>query len=212
MRVETIITGSYEQNCFLLINEQAECLIIDPGTNANKISSKIAELGVKPKAILLTHGHFDHIAAVNQLASEFNLITYFHEDDLDLTINLKGDIGLVTDPRLLKEYGSDVILSYKTFYSELNIEGFKLDIFHVPGHTPGSVCYAAMKDNIVFTGDFLFKGTIGRTDLKYSNPHDMLSSVKFAKTFPKTWTIYPGHGPITTMEQELNTNEFFLRY
>lgn len=212
MKVTKIITGIYEENCYLLINEQEECLIIDPGAQADKIINKITHLAVLPKAIILTHGHFDHTGAANLLAEKYDICTYYHQLDEYLINTLYGDLVSVHVPEVLKAYKKEGIRNYQTFNDELNIEGFDLSIHHLPGHTQGSVCYEVVNANILFTGDFLFKGTIGRTDFSYSNPNDMLSSVKYAKSFNPDFVVYAGHGEVTTIAEELKTNEFFLKY
>lgn len=212
MKVEKIITGIYEENCYLLINDDKTCLIIDPGAQPDKIMNKITHLSLEPKAIILTHGHFDHTGAANTLADKYGLCTYFHELDEYLVTKLYGDLVSVHVPEVLKHYKKESIKNYQTFTDTLAIEGFDLNIHHLPGHTQGSVCFEITEENILFTGDFLFKGTIGRTDFSYSNPNDMLASVRYAKSFHPSLVVYSGHGDITTIAEELKTNEFFLKY
>lgn len=173
MKIERIIVGNLQTNCYVLIKNN-DCLIIDPGDEAEKIISKIGQLNVV--GIIITHYHFDHIGALEDIKNKFLVPVY----DIN---NLKE-----------KEY---------------KINDFIFDVIYTKGHHDTSITIYFKKKKIMFTGDFLFKGSIGRTDLETGNIYEMEKSLEKIKKYPKDVTIYPGHGLSTTLEYEISNNIFF---
>jgi len=170
MNIKIIKVGSLQTNCYILtINNNS--LIIDPGDESEKIINEIANNNVL--GILITHSHFDHIGALNELISKYNAPVYCKE-------NLEE-----------KEY---------------QIAKFKFSVIYTPGHTDDSISFYFKEDNIMFTGDFLFKGTIGRTDLPTGNDKKMWESIKKIKMYHPHIRIFPGHGEDSTLEQEFMYN------
>ena len=200
MIIETIVVGMMETNCYIVGDEfTKEVFIIDPGSDYKKIKNIIDAGGLKPQAVINTHGHGDHIGADN----EFSLPIWIHGSDAeflqDPSKNLSGAFGFLLKTkaasRILKE--GEVLTAGKV----------KLEVIHTPGHTPGSICLKG--DGVVFTGDTLFCEGIGRTDFAYGSEECILRSVN-EKLFilPDDYAVYPGHGPSTSIGHEKKNNPF----
>lgn len=193
--IQCIPVGVYQANCYL-IKENNHVLIIDPGARASKILSHIHD-GEQVDGIVLTHGHFDHIGAVDDIIKEFGCRCYLH----------KGDWTLVKDEKLnsMQDISAKIYHEISDLHEGVNQIGtFEIEVFNTPGHTPGS-CLLQM-ENVLFSGDVLFYLSIGRVDLPYGNERDMNSSLRFIKTLDPSLTVYPGHGEKTVLEFELNNN------
>ena len=200
MQIDRYVVGMFYTNTYLLtIND--ECILIDPASKPEKL---IEVLGNKKLlAILLTHGHFDHIKAVDGLVKEYNCPVYINENDEYLIRNKNqgGEFGLQNCP--------SISVPVKFLKEEsLTIGPFTFDIIFTPGHTKGSVCYKFADD--LFTGDTLFKGSIGRTDLEGGSERDLRASLRILKELPDNIKIYPGHDEISTLEQEKAYNPFLV--
>ena len=200
MKIEHYVVGVVGTNCYFAVNEDTkECLIIDPGDNANMLAGKIAVGGYTPVAILLTHGHFDHIMGVEGLRAQFDIPVYVHEDDADMLerpeLNACAMIGATVSLKADRTVKDDDIL---------NLAGMEIHVMHTPGHTPGGCCYY-IEDTfpLVFTGDSLFKGGIGRTDFPGGSAETLKHSLESRiLKLPTTTTVYPGHGASTTVNAE----------
>ena len=205
MKWKRIPLGKLKTNCYLYINE-GNCLIIDPGDEGEKLIRLIKEQGLKPLAILLTHGHFDHIGAVDDIRNNFNIPCYIHHGDskclTDPTVNL-GNKWL-REPLLLNK--ADYLIEKD---GPITIGDFKIQVIHTPGHSRGSVCYFDTETRILFSGDTLFCRAIGRTDLSTSNDPQIYESI-FNKLFklPDDTLVLPGHGPETILLDEKEKNPF----
>jgi len=194
------IVGALETNCYIFADlDSGEAALIDPGSDGEGIRSDIKRLGVDIKCIINTHGHGDHISS-NKM---FEAPIYIHELDADFLgdaeLNLSAAFGFaIKSPpaaRLLRE--GDII----------EIGQLRLEVIHTPGHTPGSICL--LSDGIVFTGDTLFMGGVGRTDFTYGSDEQLIRSIK-NKLFSLdgATVIYPGHGPLSTIGRE-RREDFF---
>lgn len=196
MEIRTLTLGLYQTNTYLIINND-EVIVIDPVAKAERIQALLKE-GEKIIAICLTHGHFDHIGAVDDLVNLNQCPVYIHELDYALT----------QDPE--KNYSQTKKIKLKSkinYYNDsMEIGSFKFDVLHTPGHTSGSVCLR-FKD-ILFTGDTLFKGSIGRTDLYGANPQEMKQSLRLLRSLKDDYRIYPGHEESTTLFDELKRNPY----
>jgi len=196
MEIRTLKLGIYQTNTYILISNN-QVIIIDPVSKADRIQAVIKE-NERVVGICLTHGHFDHIGAVDDLVELYKCPVYIHEDDFDLT----------QDPE--KNYSQTKKIKLKTklnFYKDITqIDSFKFEVFHTPGHTKGSVCLKF--DNDLFTGDTLFKGSIGRTDLFGGNAQQMKQSLRFIRALNHDYIIYPGHDNKTTLFEELKHNPY----
>lgn len=196
MRIDCVVCGMFAVNCYVL-HYNNEVIIIDPGKNATKIA-KYVEDTEKVVAIVLTHGHFDHIGAVDDLVDLYHCPVYLNKEDHILLNHEQNSMSgikvkIKNKPLNLKE-------------GKMKISQFELMIYHVPGHTPG--CCLIIWQNNMFSGDFLFKQSIGRTDLFLSNDSLMKQSLKLLLEFKQDYIVYPGHGPSSTLFEEIENNYF----
>ncbi len=193
MKIQTIIAGMLENNIYVAYDETNECFIVDPGAGDVATINFIKENNLIPKAILLTHGHHDHIGCVNQIVSAFDIPVYVGAADAELLMSPKSGTAPVEkynkiDEKFTLKVGNMIIKTYAT-----------------PGHTKGGMCF--LVKNNMFTGDSIFKGTIGRCDLYGGNYHTLLKSVE--KVADIDCRIFPGHGDPSTMAYERNSNPYF---
>jgi hydroxyacylglutathione hydrolase len=191
-------------NTFVLGKSDQGCLVIDLGDESDKIVTYVKSQYKKCMGILLTHAHFDHIRGLTHFLSKFDypIPVYIHADDylmlMDPKLNgVSGEgVEINVDPKLVKD---EEILTF---------DDTKIKVIHTPFHTAGSVCYLSEEDNALFTGDTLFKGSVGRDDFKGSEPEKMSSSLKKLIGLSDMLVCYPGHGEITNLGQEKKTNPF----
>lgn len=174
MKVDKIITGYLEENCYVLTKNN-NCLVIDPGDDFSSIKNVIGNN--KVLAVLLTHNHFDHIGAVKDIVDKYKTLVYSFDN--------------------LKEGGCD-------------IENFKFQVIYTPGHTIDSISFYFEQEKVMFTGDFLFKKSIGRWDLETGNYDSMKKSISKIKKYPSDTIIYPGHGVSTILGYEKDNNQYLF--
>lgn len=185
------------ENCYV-VHKEGHVLIVDPGGHPEIISSVI-EKGEKVEAILLTHGHEDHTGAVDELVSLFHCPVYMSVNDLPLVEESSSHLHPFAQP---------VISHILPAKENMNIGGFHVQMIPTPGHTHGSVCYII--ENCIFSGDTLFAGSIGRTDLADSSMEEMRESLKTVSKLPIDYTVLPGHGGTTTIHEELQSNYYLI--
>ncbi|MCX6826728.1 MAG: MBL fold metallo-hydrolase [candidate division Zixibacteria bacterium] len=204
MLIETVVVGPFEVNCYIVHDAGTKAgVIIDPGGDEPNILERIIEREISPKAILLTHGHGDHIAAVSGLKNRFHIPLYIGKEDKEMLASPAANISEI--------FGYEIICPPPDYLIEdndiINVGGFRFTVFGTPGHTPGGVCYYIGK--FLFCGDTLFYGSIGRADLPGSNYQQLIDSIKKnILTLPDDVICYPGHGPLTTVGTERRTNPF----
>lgn len=202
MKIEKLTVGQMSENCYIVIDEKtSECVIIDPGDDADYLSSMLTKWQVTPVAIIATHGHFDHIMAACALELMYVIPFLLHTEDSFLLGNMassaKHFLGIrAVDPpptltRSLKD--GDTIA----------VGNHMLTVIHTPGHTPGSICLWDKEDNVVFVGDTIFaEGGVGRTDFSYSSPLSLAQSLKNILSMDEDISLLPGHGEETTVGRE----------
>ncbi|MGM0844262.1 MAG: MBL fold metallo-hydrolase [Bacillota bacterium] len=207
MKWKRIPLGPLQTNCYCLWNEKKECIIFDPGEEAGKLINWLKANQLKPLAILLTHAHFDHIGAVDQVREKFEIPLYLHKKEAKWLLDpaLNGS-QLFAMSELVRLKPADYIL---TDEETLSIGDFTFALFQTPGHSPGSISYYYEEEHAVFAGDTLFKGSIGRTDLPGGNSEELLKSIHdHLMTLPEDTIVLSGHGPETTIADEMDSNPF----
>ncbi|MDD2822868.1 MAG: MBL fold metallo-hydrolase [Candidatus Daviesbacteria bacterium] len=196
MKIVTLEVGGLKTNCYL-VSSGDEVGIIDPGDDADYIIRKIQTDNLKPVWIAVTHGHFDHVLAVSELALAFNIPFYMHPDDEFLLNRAKE-----TAEHFLGVYADPVLVEPKDLKegAKLKVGSEELEVIETPGHTPGGICLYSKSNKALFCGDLIFdRGTVGRTDFKYSSEEKMEQSIKKILKLPENVTVYPGHSDKTSI-------------
>lgn len=193
MNIKTMRIGSYQTNCYMVYNDGSDrCILIDPGYEPEWLLEQAFHEVKKIEAILLTHGHFDHVGGVKHIAAETGCRVYICKEDLDLN-------PMITDGVI---YYTDVYADGDT----LELAGLKLRVIQTPGHTPGCVCLVC--EDTIFSGDTLFAGTCGRTDLPGGSSWEMRQSLTRLAALEGDYRVLPGHGHESTLEAERRSNPF----
>ncbi len=208
MKIVQIPNGVFAENCYLIVDEQAgACAIVDPGEEAGLILHKVAETGAKPVAIWLTHGHVDHVLGVARVSAETGAPVWLHPADrplYDAVPEQAAWFGLAAPPGLPAPDREMV------HGEELAVGELRFAVRHTPGHSPGSVCLIG--PGIAFSGDVLFAGSIGRTDLPGGDFETLIGSIeRELLPLPDDTILYSGHGPESTIGRERRTNPFLTR-
>jgi len=210
MKIEKLVVGQLQTNCYLVWDEKSrEAVIIDPADDADYIIRKIQDFKLKPKLILATHGHFDHVLAVPELKLAYGIPFLMHKADLFLLKRSKETAKYFTGAQ------ADPPLMPNKFIKEGDLIKFgkeKLKVIETPGHSPGGVSF--LSRGIVFDGDTLFHQGIGRYDFSYASKEDLFDSIKKLLKLPDKTRVYPGHGEETTVGEEkkvfsLSDSSFF---
>ncbi|KMJ55965.1 hypothetical protein AB685_24485 [Bacillus sp. LL01] len=199
--------GPLQTNAYVLMNEKKEAVIFDPGGNGPEFIKWLKDQSINPLAILLTHAHFDHIGAVDEVRDAFNCPVYIHQEEEHWLTdpNKNGSSRFLGDAAISAQPADHLLTSE----APLHIGEFKFEVFHTPGHSPGSVSYYLASEGIVFSGDALFKQSIGRTDLPGGNHEELLKSIHSKLLeLPEDTTVASGHGPTTTIGEEMDGNPF----
>ena len=206
MQVFKLITGSMRTNCFIVSNDgSSECLIIDPGNDADKIVEFLSEKRLTPAAVLLTHGHFDHILGLKKLLKIYSMPVYALAEEKALLEH--AEINCSADFHDDFELSPDVLLKDGEIIKPAEV---LLKVLKTPGHTKGSCCYYSEDAGIIFTGDTLFFRTIGSTDFPTGDFKEICDSLVKLKNLPEETVVYTGHGPDTTIGSEKRQN-LYLR-
>ena len=200
-----MVLGPVQTNCFFLINEDTkELLIIDPADRAQGIIDWIQSEGLKPVAILLTHGHFDHIMAVEGLRKEYQIPMYASKDEVEVLANPQLNVSTMM--------GAYVSMKADELFADgdvLELAGMKLKVISTPGHTIGSVCFYIEEEKMLISGDTLFEASVGRTDFPTGSSRQLIHSIK-TRLFilPEDVNVFPGHGEVTSIAYEKTHNPF----
>lgn len=198
MQVFRIFVGALRENCYIVSNAKNNTLVVDPGTEADLIFNKLVQNNLTLETILLTHGHYDHIGAINELTAKTNCKTiYVGKEDIELlTDNEKSMAATVNQDAVFLE---DKIL--KVAEGTFKLEDLDVEVIKTPGHTKGSVCY--LINGILFSGDTLFRNGVGRTDFWGGSSTELEKSLKKLSKLPKDTIVCPGHGLKTRIGDEL---------
>lgn len=203
MKVETLMVGPIQANCYLIYDENSrEAAIIDPGAEGKKIIKIAEKLALKPQYIINTHGHYDHVGANDEVREHFQIPVYITEPDAHMLDGVQNFFGMSVEnkkaDRLLHD-GDKLTLADKN-----------IQIILTPGHTKGGAVVYLPEERLCFSGDTIFKGTVGRTDLAGGDFSELVHSIqKRLADVPDDVTIYPGHGPKTTFSWERRHNPYF---
>ncbi|VXC09583.1 putative metal-binding hydrolase [Bacillus sp. 349Y] len=211
MEWKQIPLGPLQTNCYVFWNDNKDCLIFDPGGNGDSLIRWLEKENLNPVAILLTHAHFDHIGAVDDVRDRFGIPVYVHEKEAQWLIDpsLNGSVLFMMEEKISAR-AADYIL---TDEQKLVIGSFHLTLFHTPGHSPGSISYYLGDEHVVVAGDTLFLGSIGRSDLPGGNPQQLLASIHdHLLSLPEETIVLPGHGPETSIGHEMDGNPFLNGY
>ncbi|WAA11453.1 MBL fold metallo-hydrolase [Fervidibacillus halotolerans] len=206
MEWERFVLGPLETNGYCFINED-RCLFIDPGNEAERIIEFIKKRQLKLEAILLTHAHFDHIGAADDIRMEYGAPLYVHEKEMDwLDQPMLNGSGLFFPNNPIRINGADESIRTE---GRLEVAGFSFQVFETPGHSPGSVSFYFKEENLIVCGDTLFAEGIGRTDLPGGDFKQLMTSIQQKLlTLPDQTVVLPGHGPITNIGKEKKMNPF----
>ena len=202
MNIKRLTLGELGTNCYIA-SKEGTAVVIDPADDADTISDYLVENDLKAVAILLTHGHFDHILACDGLKKMTGATVYVHE----------AEKGLLESPKL---NAGDRFGMSKTAHADvyvkdgqvLDLSGMTFEVIHTPGHTVGSVCYLDKEDKVMFTGDTIFYGSVGRCDLPTGDENVLMKSLQKLKCLDPETEMYPGHGRSTTIAGELKRNMY----
>ncbi len=205
MKIEKFVLGSMGTNCYLIENEETkELVIVDPATCPDYLVSHVKSHGYTPKAILLTHAHFDHVMGIDGWVKEFDIPVYLHEEEkqilADPELNLSGLFG--------SSYSYNQVNCLKDG-EILSIAGLDFQVIHTPGHTAGGCCYYAEAEGVLISGDTLFCQSVGRSDFPTGSMSTLVRSIKEKLfTLPEDVKVYPGHESATTIGEEKQYNPF----
>lgn len=202
MKILKFSLGQLQVNCYILTHD-SECIIIDPADEASFLLEEIQRRHLTLQALIATHGHFDHVMAAGEIQKSFNVPFYIHAKDMFLIdrLNETAEYFLGYNPYSLKP-------DHTLFFDEgsLSVGSWLLNVVFTPGHTPGSCSFYLRDKNILFSGDTLFKGNIGKYDFSYSRKNDLKKSLEKILLFPDKTAVYPGHGEDTTIGDEKENN------
>ncbi len=212
MILENLRVGMLQTNCYLLGDEESRrAVVIDPGAEGRRICNRIRELYLQLSAVLITHAHYDHTLAAWTLKQQLGGEIYLNPEDQPLLLQIIFGLASRFRPEI-RPVSPDEVDRKPTDGDRLQFGSIKIEVLATPGHTPGHVSFYLPESGMIFSGDTVFSGSIGRTDFPGGSFQQLIQSVR-TKIFPLPGEtiIYPGHGPATTVGRERTQNPFFLR-
>lgn len=217
MQIVGFPAGMFQTNCYIVSDDSGDCVIVDPGQDAEaQVRRQVSEAGLRPRAVLLTHGHLDHIWNAQQVADHYGVPAYIHPDDREMLADPAKAISMDISAILKETTFSEPAEVIEVFDGDtLTFGSMVFDVDHVPGHSRGSVSFRITMEteqgprSVVIGGDVLFQDGVGRTDLPGGDTEVLLQSI--AKKFlvlDDDAVVLPGHGPSTTIGRERRSNPF----
>ena len=209
LKIEVFVFSPIQENTYLLYNQQKECIIIDPGCyfahEKEDVKTFISKNGLLPKMLLNTHCHLDHVFGNKFIAETYQLTLHLHPKE-EAMLQMAPASGLMFDLPFDSYQGEFMFLNEG---DNIHLGDDVLEVIHVPGHSPGSICFYCSKQKFIIGGDVLFNDSIGRTDLPGGNHETLIKNIK-EKIFslPDDVIVYSGHGPVTTIGHEKKFNPF----
>lgn len=209
LHIKTFTFNPYQENTYVIYNDAKECIIIDPGMHNYQeeqlFQSFIDGQELKPIALVNTHGHIDHVLGNRFIYETYGLMPQFHENELPLLVQVQNyapQMGIRYEPSPIPE-------TFLTTDDKIEIGDESLSLLFSPGHSPGHLCLYSAEHNFLIGGDVLFHRSVGRTDLPGGNHQQLMESIaNTIYTLPEETTVYPGHGPTTTIKEEKELNPF----
>jgi len=201
-----VVVGPFEVNCYVVPGAPGAAVVIDPGADAESVLEALAAHGLRPEAILLTHGHCDHVGAVHAIVAAHPVPVHMHPDDAAWSFSPRNQLPPFygppgpPPPDLRPVRDGD----------RIGAAGLVFDVLATPGHSPGSVCFREEATGALFAGDTLFHGSVGRTDLPGGDGRVLAASLRRLRALPPETRVFAGHGPSTTIGHEIRTNPFLL--
>lgn len=207
MKISQVLLPVCGTNCYIVKNEDTnESIIVDPGSAPERIIAGVEQSNTTPVAVLLTHGHFDHAGAAEEIAQHYDIKIYAYHLEQDTLENPSVNLSGMFFGGSGDAYHADVYLKDR---QEIDLAGFHIQCLFTPGHTPGGCCYYLPYQSVCFTGDTLFCGSVGRTDFPGGSMSQIVNSIKEKiMTLPEDTICYPGHESATTVESERMYNPY----
>ncbi|RHM63626.1 MBL fold metallo-hydrolase [Coprobacillus sp. AF33-1AC] len=200
MKVIQLTLGMMQSHCYIIYKHN-QAIIIDPGDEPEIIQMHLSQNQLNPIAIMLTHGHFDHIGAVDYLVDLYHIPVYLHQDDEKMVYDSQLNLSYFNQPFVLKS-------KVQHMGKEITLGDFYFNIIHAPGHSEGSVLILCKEEHILFSGDVIFKDSIGRCDFPGSSFKQMQQSLNTIKEIKVDYVLYPGHGLQSTLQNEKKHNPY----
>ena len=208
MNIESITVGAFQTNCFVVWSEPQHAVVIDPGSEAERIAEFLRGNGLTPACYLLTHGHMDHVSGVADLHDTMPAPVGIASVDLEWAFSVDNRMPPFYEP---PRRPSETEIRLTEGENPLEKLGYECSVIATPGHTPGSVCLLFPQDKALFSGDTLFAGSVGRTDMPGGDSRTLNESLKKLTALPDDTVVYCGHGPSTTIGREKEVNYFVQR-
>jgi len=212
LHIKELVFNPFQENTYIVYTDKGSCAIVDPGMlfsdEEQKLVEQIETLKVEPVILLQTHLHLDHVFGTTFVSRQWGLKPLAHQGDeffIDQTVTMAAQFGveLPENPPAPEKYFKDGDV--------VDLDNHFFEVIHIPGHSPGGIVFYCKKEKVLLSGDVLFKGSIGRSDLPGGNQNDLIEGIrKRLLTLPDDVKVYPGHGPVTSIGEERRTNPFLL--